>query len=677
MAQWLSGYKYRKTCVVRAPSTNPVADWLHIELTDPDILGEIADGGDIRVTSDDGVTPLVHKLLSATSTLVRIVVLVTKPTGATDVTVYVYAGTSGGTAVGYTTVGNTNAVPASALSLSYTTAGGAKTESIHPEVLLVPAGSWMKDVDGSDGTVTHVMVDTPYPGWDNDYENPSLMYSTDDGATWVEWPGLTNPIDAFPGGADFNSDPGMAILASGDLRVFYRPNIAGVSSIVYRDVSGDDLTNNVVIAAEAACTFPVDGELPRSPSIIKASAALWYCYGQGDDDANCGPIIRWQSVDEGVNWTDKATVIAVTGGENVDAYWHGQMAGPFGGWYYAIWSEGRGTTDIISSNGDVRMFRSRDPAFGSYEPGLAFVVARGGAPPTWAEDALYKPSIFEKSDGTLGVIFSGVDSGAPNTANVGRIATVPQSAWTTSTIALGHGRTTAAETEDTEVATWDCAEGGGSGLNDLTANSHTLTVIGAPTYTANTGYVFLQTGADRLDADFTLNSLGNDFLIEVEFTVPATVDQTANHVILGDCAAVQGLRFIFVKDTGKTVVACTNTDTTAYSNASANPDVRDGAKHCAVIEYKSSASLLRYYIDGAFVAGYAVAANKAIRDTSGAFSLAGLQGLTAGAQYADITIHRCRVASSVSRQHSTTFGPSVKWTADHETIPPPHMLLMR
>tara|TARA_Y100000310_G_C20668589_1_gene809008 strand:+ start:350 stop:2416 length:2067 start_codon:yes stop_codon:yes gene_type:complete len=681
MARWLQGQLKRKVVTVRAPGTNPVGAWLHVELTDPEMLAAAATAGNLRVTLSDGVTPVLHKVLGISSTLARIAVAVATPTGAAQVALWVYAG-KGEALVPYRTLGPSYSVPASPLTLSYTTAGGAKSESVHPNVLKVPSGSWMKDVSGTDQTVTHVMVDTPYTAWDDDEENPSLMYSTDDGVSWAEWPGITNPIDAFPGGDDYDSDPCLVILASGALRVFYCfSDTLPVHTryVRFRDVSGDDLTNNVVIGNETTPSAWPDAELPRSPSIIKAGAAEWYLFGQGDDDNSCGDIVRWKSVDEGDNWTDKTTVITSLSGEHADGYWHGSVAGPFSNWYYGLFSEGRNTTSVVASgasnaHGNVRLFRSRDADFSSYEAAVAHAVLRGGSPPTWAQDALYTPTLFEKTDGTLGLLFSGLDNTSdPKTANVGYLAFDPSNTWTTSTLALGHGLTTVAETEATEVATWDLAEGGGSGLSDLTANSHTLVVVGAPTYTADVGYVFLQDGADYLKSDFKLVTLGVDWEVEVEFTIPASIDQDANHMIFGDCAnGEQALRVMIVKDSGKVTAATKNEDGDSATIGSAEgSDLRDAAKHTIRIEYKSSASLARLWIDGTFADGTAVTANKTAKDSGagGLFTLGGTVGAIGGVQFADVTIHRARVASSVPWLHHANFGPEGKWTIGHEDAP--------
>src|SRR5690625_2444810 len=58
-------------------------------------------------------------------------------------------------------------------------------QTVHPDALYFP-NRW--------NGYRYWMVHTPYPNTDDKYENPSIAVSND-GITWVDVPGLTNPID--------------------------------------------------------------------------------------------------------------------------------------------------------------------------------------------------------------------------------------------------------------------------------------------------------------------------------------------------------------------------------------------------------------------------------------------------------------------------------------------------
>ena len=75
------------------------------------------------------------------------------------------------------------------------------------------------------------MAMTPYPNAQNAYENPSIVVS-DDGETWIEPPGISNPIVPYPGAGYYNSDPCL-VKAGNLLYLFYRcalPDFYGLTT---------------------------------------------------------------------------------------------------------------------------------------------------------------------------------------------------------------------------------------------------------------------------------------------------------------------------------------------------------------------------------------------------------------------------------------------------------------
>lgn len=118
--------------------------------------------------------------------------------------------------------------PASALTIP-TYDGG--NEAVHPSVLYIPGGFAGK---------RWWMAMTPYPGGDDDYENPSILCS-DDGVTWAAPDGLTNPIEAFPGGSGHNFDPCLA-MKDETLYCFYGTSADNVNASFCYRTSADGVT---------------------------------------------------------------------------------------------------------------------------------------------------------------------------------------------------------------------------------------------------------------------------------------------------------------------------------------------------------------------------------------------------------------------------------------------------
>lgn len=84
-------------------------------------------------------------------------------------------------------------------------------------------------------------VFTPYPS--ESRENPSIIASND-GETWAEPPGITNPIDLLNTGDPYNSDPDIVYVESEDkLYVIYRTtNVAGDTQVIKYKTSSDGVT---------------------------------------------------------------------------------------------------------------------------------------------------------------------------------------------------------------------------------------------------------------------------------------------------------------------------------------------------------------------------------------------------------------------------------------------------
>jgi hypothetical protein len=99
-------------------------------------------------------------------------------------------------------------------------------QATHPDVKFFPEGfagyQWW-------------MVYTPYPNMSDPAENPCVMQSTD-GVTWTAPAGLTNPIEPYPGGSDYNSD--AILVKHGDtLYCIFRQVIAAKERLVWKSTT--------------------------------------------------------------------------------------------------------------------------------------------------------------------------------------------------------------------------------------------------------------------------------------------------------------------------------------------------------------------------------------------------------------------------------------------------------
>lgn len=140
------------------------------------------------------------------------------------------------------------------------------------------------------------MAMTPYPGGNDAYENPSILASND-GATWVVPFGLTNPIEAFPGGGMHNCDPALFYdSATDNLWMYYMTAGAGTTTL-YRKTSVDGVTWNV---KQAILSMP-DCQM-LSPSIDKVGVTyyLW--------SSNNGNTVELRISSDGVTWGAPSTV---------------------------------------------------------------------------------------------------------------------------------------------------------------------------------------------------------------------------------------------------------------------------------------------------------------------------------------------------------------------------------
>lgn len=108
-------------------------------------------------------------------------------------------------------------------------------EACHPSVLFFP--------DGWNG-FKYWMAFTPYPGGNDDHEDPCIVTSQD-GITWVVPPGQVNPIDDADGQPSYNSDTDLKMGPDGVMYLFWRyfnVNQVGYEENLYYSTSTDGVT---------------------------------------------------------------------------------------------------------------------------------------------------------------------------------------------------------------------------------------------------------------------------------------------------------------------------------------------------------------------------------------------------------------------------------------------------
>lgn len=113
---------------------------------------------------------------------------------------------------------------------------------------------------------------TPMPGSDSQYENPCIYYS-DDGDTWTVPAGLTNPIEAYPGGSDYNSDAHL-VYDAGTMRCFFRQQIGSTNYYYVRSS-----TDGVVWGSKTQVyTSALASEAYYSACFTKDADGLWHMH---------------------------------------------------------------------------------------------------------------------------------------------------------------------------------------------------------------------------------------------------------------------------------------------------------------------------------------------------------------------------------------------------------------
>ena len=242
--------------------------------------------------------------------------------------------------------------------------------TIHPAVVDMGNGGW--------NGYRWWMANTPYPGQNDDNENPCI-YGSNDRRTWTAPAGLTNPIDPDPGTPWFHSDTELVWNPeTSRLVCLYRLASAATNppTIYLRAQSSPD----GVTWTDHGTIHTLPGSGARlSPAVERIAAGEWRMWVWGG-----GSAAQMLAATNPLGpWTVAGSLTLA--GSAFTAAWHGDVI-RHGGTYYAIYS------DTISS-GNLWLTTSMD--------GIAWsarvLVIDGGAGGGW-DVTPYRPCLLPSTE---------------------------------------------------------------------------------------------------------------------------------------------------------------------------------------------------------------------------------------------------------------------------------------
>lgn len=254
-------------------------------------------------------------------------------------------------------------------ALSIPTYVAANDYVVHPSVIHV-TGGW--------NGFEYWMAITPYTDGDSQYENPSILCSKD-GMTWEVPQGVTNPLVQYPGGSNYNSDPYLFMLPTGEMCIYWRAIVD--TNMVHKyitSVNGVDWTSETV----ALITVRAVEDL-TSPSIVwEPHSNKYRMYAHAAGQANY-PIVTATADNLFGPWSTRVHCsYGLPAGYT--SVWHSEFR-PVGG--------GRCIGLIQSGNNSGGKIYAADASESTIHIGNV-VMTRNGTP------NVYKSSIFPRPDNT-------------------------------------------------------------------------------------------------------------------------------------------------------------------------------------------------------------------------------------------------------------------------------------
>lgn len=260
-------------------------------------------------------------------------------------------------------------------------AGGQTT---HPAVLFFPEG-W--------GGWRYWMAHTPYPAGNDDHEDPNIAVSNN-GISWQDPPGLTNPLDDADGNPEYNSDVDLKMGPNDTMYLFWRyydPNATGAEEKLYYRTSTDGVnwtaktlhwSNNQTVRR------------PVSPSLVYEDKGwtMWYV----DVAPSPNVVMRVRTTGNSISsgWGTPTVVNGITSQSGKEP-WHLYML-RLGGKYYGLLNDC--TIDASGADGDLLFMQSYDGK--TFEVSAETIIPR-----VWAgeHDRLYRSTMVPAfEDGKFG-----------------------------------------------------------------------------------------------------------------------------------------------------------------------------------------------------------------------------------------------------------------------------------
>lgn len=227
------------------------------------------------------------------------------------------------------------------------------------------------------------MAMTPYPGGDDQYENPSILVS-DDGWTWSVPAGLTNPIDATPSGG-YNADVELVHDPATDKLFCFYLSHDGTNKATCVRSSSDGITWS---AETVLFTTVVATRNDVSPSVF-LDGSTWKMWTIVTTTSPNTVELRTASTPDGT-WSAPSTC-SITPPSGRDL-WHFDVI-KSGSTYYMAVSDATLDSNGVSS-GDIYLAASSDGV--TWNLGTTPILVN--VPGTWTSNRLYRPSIL--IDGT-------------------------------------------------------------------------------------------------------------------------------------------------------------------------------------------------------------------------------------------------------------------------------------
>lgn len=267
--------------------------------------------------------------------------------------------------------------PANAIAALTTPTYDGSGQAIHPDVYDSGAGqTW--------NGYRYWMAFTPFPGGDSSFENPSILASNDL-ETWVVPNGLTNPIEADPGGADYNSDPEL-VVAGGTMYCYFRQTIGANCTLYYRS-STDGVTWSDKVSVLTGTSIQL-----VSPTIIYDGSQYVMWYG---DQTGGTKLYRVTSPNPTGPWTGATLCgLSIPTGHN---YYHFNAHYESGLYYMFVTSSPADNTDplwLAMSNTGLNWTTGQIP------------ILEVGDVGAWDEVQLYRSAPIRTATGFV-VIYSG------------------------------------------------------------------------------------------------------------------------------------------------------------------------------------------------------------------------------------------------------------------------------